>query len=131
MSGRLVDVGSGNGSPGIPLFVSNKLNRVDLVEPRARRAAFLRHVAKHVGSERIVVHRARLEDVKGLPAHVDWVAFQGLNPSTLIQTLRQLFTRTTNVVWITTSDVEGVSVGSLISVPGSKTVARVFQLDQF
>src|SRR6476660_316800 len=77
MSGVLVDVGSGNGSPGIPLFVSNKLNRVDLVEPRARRAAFLRHIAKHVAADGIMVHRARLEQVKDLPGHVDWVAFQG------------------------------------------------------
>jgi 16S rRNA (guanine527-N7)-methyltransferase len=131
MSGGLLDVGSGNGSPGVPLFISRGLAGVDLVEPRARRAAFLRHIAKHLGSAGIVVHRARLEELKDPPARVDWVTFQGLKPSAFAKTLKRMLPGTTNVVWITTAEVSEGHKGAAISVPGSKTIARVFQLDQF
>jgi 16S rRNA (guanine(527)-N(7))-methyltransferase RsmG len=131
MSGVLLDVGSGNGSPGVPLFVFRRLDKVDLVEPRARRAAFLRQIAKHLAPERIVVHRSRLEQIEDPPKQVDWVTFQGLNPSALVQTLRDLYAGTTSVVWITSTEVGKQQTGITISVPGSKTVARVFQLDQF
>jgi 16S rRNA G527 N7-methylase RsmG len=131
MSGVLVDVGSGNGAPGIPLGVVRGLERVDLVEPRGRRAAFLRHIAKQLGSDTIFVHKVRLENMNEPPSRVDWVTFQGLDPSTLMDTLRRLFDRTTNVVWITSKEITGPRIASLISVPGSNTVAWVFQLDQF
>jgi 16S rRNA (guanine527-N7)-methyltransferase len=39
-----VDVGSGGGLPGIPAMLLYPLEKVALVEPRAKRAAFLRHV---------------------------------------------------------------------------------------
>jgi 16S rRNA (guanine527-N7)-methyltransferase len=39
----LVDVGSGGGLPGIPAAILRPGLRVTLVEPRTRRAAFLRH----------------------------------------------------------------------------------------
>ena len=40
MSGNLADVGRATGVRGIPLYVSCGLKRVDLIEARARRAAF-------------------------------------------------------------------------------------------
>jgi 16S rRNA (guanine527-N7)-methyltransferase len=43
---RLVDVGSGGGLPGIPLAIAGL--EVTLLEPRERRAAFLRHVLRTV-----------------------------------------------------------------------------------
>jgi 16S rRNA (guanine527-N7)-methyltransferase len=43
-SGSLVDVGSGGGLPGVPAAILFEHLKVTLVEPRARRAAFLRHV---------------------------------------------------------------------------------------
>jgi 16S rRNA (guanine527-N7)-methyltransferase len=42
--GRLVDIGSGGGLPGIPAKVLRPDVAVTLVEPRAKRASFLRHV---------------------------------------------------------------------------------------
>jgi len=131
MSGTLLDVGSGNGSPGVALFVSSGLDKVLLVEPRARRAAFLRHIASFLGPDRVIVKRARVEEVKDLAGQIDWVTFQGLNPSSLVETLRALLPGTTSVVWITTREADNVFAGSSVAVPGSKTIARVFRLDQF
>jgi 16S rRNA (guanine527-N7)-methyltransferase len=43
-SGTLVDIGSGGGLPGIPAAILVPGIRFTLVEPRAKRASFLRHV---------------------------------------------------------------------------------------
>jgi 16S rRNA (guanine527-N7)-methyltransferase len=47
-SGTLIDVGSGGGLPGIPVAILSPETGVTLIEPRAKRAAFLRHVAGHL-----------------------------------------------------------------------------------
>jgi 16S rRNA (guanine(527)-N(7))-methyltransferase RsmG len=126
VSGNVVDVGSGNGCPGIPLYLTRGLKRVDLVEARARRAAFLRHMANKLGPDGIVVHRARLEDVQDLPRALDWITFQGVDPSKkLLQTLRMLGAPTTRVVWITSREIPAEVRASRISVPRSSTVAWV------
>ena len=44
-----VDIGSGGGLPGIPAAIVVGLSNVTLVEPRAKRAAFLRHVTHFLG----------------------------------------------------------------------------------
>ena len=61
--GTLVDVGSGGGLPGIPLALLAPGWRVTLVEPRARRAAFLRH-AVHVLELDIEVVQSRAAELK-------------------------------------------------------------------
>jgi 16S rRNA (guanine527-N7)-methyltransferase len=47
--GTLLDVGSGNGSPGLVLAVLREDLDVTLLEPRVRRWAFLREAARRVG----------------------------------------------------------------------------------
>jgi 16S rRNA (guanine527-N7)-methyltransferase len=54
--GRLIDIGSGGGSPAIPLALALGDYAVTMVESKARKAAFLREVARvldlsHVGVE--------------------------------------------------------------------------------
>ena len=132
MSGNLVDVGSGNGCPGVPMYVTCGLKRVDLIEARARKAAFLRHIANELGKDGIVVHRTRVEDIHDAPPAVDWITLQGVDPSLkLIQTLRGLFVSTTRVVWITSRELSIPGHATRISVPSSNTLAWVFELDQF
>ena len=131
MSGNLIDVGSGNGCPGIPLFVTRRLNRVDLIEARVRRAAFLRHIGNQL-SPGIVVHRVRLEDLQEAPTGIEWITLQAVDPSErLMETLQHLFAPTTSVVWITSKEKPKRRDATLISVPNSNTVAWVFRLDQF
>ena len=126
----MLDVGSGNGSPGIPLFLSRDFKRVHLVEARARRAAFLRHMASLLGSDRLMVHKTRIEEIAGVK-DVDWVTLQGVKPEeSLLGGLRRHFDATTRVVWITAEDVEGFAAAESISVPDSNSVARIFRLDQ-
>ena len=131
MSGGLLDLGSGNGSPGIPLYLARKLERADLVEARVKRAAFLRHVASQLRAPSLFIHRLRLEDMMTPPDGVEWITMQGVRPvAAVIATLQRLFAPTTHVVWITSGDSQ-LPLGTNLPVPGGNTVARVLRLDQF
>ena len=57
----LLDVGSGNGVPGIVLAVVNKKSDITLLESRSRRARFLRQVQIELGLGRVSVINGRLE----------------------------------------------------------------------
>ena len=46
---RVVDIGSGAGLPGLPLSIAREDLDVTLVEPRAKRCTFLRHVVRTLG----------------------------------------------------------------------------------
>lgn len=62
-SDRVLDIGSGGGFPGVPLAIAGF--DVTLLEPRSRRAAFLRHVLRTLRGTRGTVRIARLEDIAG------------------------------------------------------------------
>ena len=66
--GSLLDVGSGNGSPGLVLALLDALRPATLLEPRARRWAFLREAARATGREDVRVLRQRHDAYAGPPA---------------------------------------------------------------
>jgi 16S rRNA (guanine527-N7)-methyltransferase len=57
------DLGSGGGSPAIPLKVIRPALRLIMVESRARKAGFLREVARSLGLAHVRVERARIEEI--------------------------------------------------------------------
>jgi 16S rRNA (guanine527-N7)-methyltransferase len=59
----VVDVGSGGGSPAIPLKLMVPALRFILVEARARKAAFLREAVRRLQLTEMSVECARLEDI--------------------------------------------------------------------
>ena len=58
-----IDVGSGGGSPAIPLKIVRPLARLTLIEARTRKAAFLREMVRGLGLIEVSVVNARFEDV--------------------------------------------------------------------
>lgn len=67
---RWIDVGSGGGAPGIPLFSLLAQARGaafagTLVEPRTKRAAFLRNVVGRLELGGVQVERKRSDDLRG------------------------------------------------------------------
>lgn len=58
---RVLDIGSGAGFPGIPIAIVRPDVRMSLLEPRARRIAFLRHVIRDVPVENAGAIQKRLE----------------------------------------------------------------------
>jgi len=63
---ELADLGSGAGFPGVPIALARPELRVSLIEPRAKRAAFLSHIVRTLGLGHLEVLRARAEDLEGL-----------------------------------------------------------------
>jgi 16S rRNA (guanine527-N7)-methyltransferase len=62
---ELADLGSGAGLPGLVLAILLPCIRVVLVEPMARRTAFLQECVGELGLGNVVVRRARAEDLAG------------------------------------------------------------------
>ena len=56
--GRIVDVGSGGGAPGIPLAAAFPGRQVTLLEANGRKCAFLREVAREFPNVEVVQGRA-------------------------------------------------------------------------
>jgi 16S rRNA (guanine527-N7)-methyltransferase len=61
---NVVDVGSGGGLPAIPFAILRPDCRVTLVEPRAKRTAFLNMVVRSCRCSLVRVFRGRAEDVE-------------------------------------------------------------------
>jgi 16S rRNA (guanine527-N7)-methyltransferase len=77
--GRLIDVGSGNGSPGLVLALLRSDVQVVLLEPRSRRWAFLREAARHLGvTANVEVERSRSEGFAGPAARTVTLRAVGL-----------------------------------------------------
>lgn len=65
--GTLLDIGSGNGSPGLVLAALRPDIQTTLLEPRMRRWAFLREAARAMGLA-VDVRRQRHDEYDGPPA---------------------------------------------------------------
>jgi len=65
-SGSLLDVGSGNGFPVLPLLLARSGLRGTLLEPRERRWAFLKEAVRELGVD-AAVRRERVEAHAGGP----------------------------------------------------------------
>ena len=61
--GRLADVGSGAGFPGIPLKLLISTLDIVLIEPNAKKAAFLAEVVRELKLEGVEVYRGRFDSL--------------------------------------------------------------------
>ncbi len=62
LSGRLLDIGSGAGFPGLALKIVSADLRVTLLEPSAKKRAFLKEVARRCEWESVEVRPERFEE---------------------------------------------------------------------
>jgi 16S rRNA (guanine527-N7)-methyltransferase len=81
--GRLADVGSGAGFPGVPLAIMLPEAGFTLVEPASRKAAFLRGVGILLGLGNVSVVERQLREVQGSFDVVTFRAFRPLDGQTL------------------------------------------------
>jgi 16S rRNA (guanine527-N7)-methyltransferase len=69
--GRLLDIGSGAGFPGLALKLVFPDCEATLLEPVAKKRAFLKEVVRCCGIERVEVRRERLEEIPALGLKFD------------------------------------------------------------
>lgn len=60
---RIADVGTGAGLPGIPLAIAEPDREFTLIESRAKRVRFLRHVRGELALENVEIAHSRAEDL--------------------------------------------------------------------
>ncbi len=128
--GILADIGSGNGSPAIPLHVICNFKKAHLIEARARRAAFLRHLTTTLPLAEVVIHRARFEAIVSELGLVDWITLQGVALSSeILDSMKQIASATTNIVWISSPAVR-VPLNPIrtLTVPLTGTEVFLFRL---
>jgi 16S rRNA (guanine527-N7)-methyltransferase len=61
MRGRIVDVGSGAGLPGVPLAIANPTLPITLLDSSLKKARFLRHVKRELALDNVEVLQQRVE----------------------------------------------------------------------
>jgi 16S rRNA (guanine527-N7)-methyltransferase len=64
---RMLDVGSGGGSPAIPMALANKSVRLLMVESKTRKSVFLREAIRAVGLDGADVATTRFEELLARP----------------------------------------------------------------
>jgi len=64
---RMMDIGSGGGSPAIPFKLALPDAELTMVEVKARKSAFLREAIRQLGLERAHVETARYEELLARP----------------------------------------------------------------
>ncbi len=61
--GRIVDIGSGGGFPGIPLLIKNPSLQLTLVETNRKKANFMRHITRVLKLKNARVLNGRAEEI--------------------------------------------------------------------
>ena len=75
--GRALDIGSGGGSPALPLAIARSTLEWTLVEANARKAVFLEEAARVLQLGNVTVVQTRYEDLKS-EASLDVVTVRGV-----------------------------------------------------
>lgn len=96
LTGPLLDIGSGGGFPGL-VIAALVDTPVHLVEPRAKRAAFLRDVAAKLRLDHVTVHASKVERVS-IPPVATITARAVANLATLFEIAHHLGDKNTR--WV-------------------------------
>ena len=124
--GRLADVGSGAGFPGIPLAMAIPSVQATLIEANAKKAAFLSEVVRRLELSNVSVVRSRMEDATQIGTF-DFVCARavGKHPSLMRWSLERLTPVGRLVLFLGERDAQqilqtgGWKWGLPIRIPGS------------
>jgi len=126
--GRLADVGSGAGFPGLALRIAVPALQVTLIESNGKKAAFLSEVARDLKLDHTTVARSRMEDFRRGEDQFDFVVARALGTHTgLLRWAKSTLRQDGRIVlWLGESDCANISKQLAwkwrepIHIPGSK-----------
>ncbi len=109
-NGRLADVGSGGGFPGLPLKIIRPNLRVFLVESNLKKATFLAEVVRELGLKDAQVLVRRYEELHEEMAPLDYVCSRALGefPAFLDWAASEQIAAKEVILWIGTRDLPGL-----------------------
>jgi 16S rRNA (guanine527-N7)-methyltransferase len=127
-NGRLADVGSGAGFPGVPLAMLVPGLSVTLIESNAKKFAFLSEVARELGLANAVAVRSRMEDFERQGSPFEFVTARALGQfaNLLEWSQTQLSSSGRLVLWLGQDDVARISAelswtwSAPIAIPNSE-----------
>lgn len=121
-----IDIGSGGGSPAIPMKIAMPAPRMILVESRLKKAAFLREAIRHLELSEIQVENCRLEELvprTDLQSCVDLVTLRAVSAEVeLWGSIRKLLRPGGRVFWFGGRPAE---LASPVTVPDFVGAASV------
>jgi 16S rRNA (guanine527-N7)-methyltransferase len=131
LHGRLADVGSGGGFPGLPIKMAVPDLDLILIESNTRKAAFLSEVIRTLGISNARVLNKRMEEIDSLTDSLDFVIARALGdiPGLLRWSKTALGDGGKVVLWLGERDSTVVSAESAWTwrspalIPGSKNRA--------
>lgn len=102
----LVDIGSGGGSPAIPLKIAAPHLRLMMVESHGRKSSFLRDVVRQLALTDVRVANTRFEDLELTPGidAVDLVSIRAVKPErSLAARIAEMLRPGGRVLWFTSA----------------------------
>jgi 16S rRNA (guanine527-N7)-methyltransferase len=135
-TGRLADVGSGAGFPGLPLKIAFPALRVSLIEPNLKKCAFLREVKEVLTLDGLEIVRSTYEKLAPSGKSFDFICSRALGSyRRLLEWSRQALNPDGRVIlWLGVDDstsisrLEGWNWQLPIKIPESKR--RVLSIGQ-
>jgi 16S rRNA (guanine527-N7)-methyltransferase len=98
-----MDIGSGGGSPAVPIKIFAPALRMTMVESRGRKAAFLREAVRHLGLDEVIVENTRLETMAQSPGQrgrYELVSMRAVRADEALWTaVNALTTSTARLLW--------------------------------
>jgi 16S rRNA (guanine527-N7)-methyltransferase len=114
--GRLADLGSGAGFPGIALKLLIPALSIDLIESNAKKAAFLAEVCRRLGLQGVRITKTRFEDfVEAVKFSIVTSRALGSFEETLKWSETNLETGGRLLLWVNSEDAEQISRSPVFS----------------
>jgi 16S rRNA (guanine527-N7)-methyltransferase len=136
LQGRLADVGSGGGFPGLPIKMAAPKVDLTLIESNTRKAAFLSEVIRTLQLANARVVNQRMEEIHSLRDSLDFVTARALGNTHALLNWSDLSLRNDGkvVLWLGAEDAKEISLSPSwiwhqpISIPRSES--RVLLIGQ-
>ena len=108
----LFDLGSGGGSPAIPMKIAKPWVRLVMVESKSRKAAFLRDACRQLGLPQAAVENRRFEDLASpeFQATADVISIRAVRADRQLWSVtRSLLSDGGRVLWFTSNESPDIS----------------------